>query len=202
MSNIIVLHGTPGSGKTTHASKFKELYPTEVEHISIGNRLRSIQSGGVKSRFKSNIDKQAETLAQSAPINHEIVNGVIFEFIEQCPSIASILVDGYPRFLDQLPLFFKSMDIQKNNYLGIINLFISKSTCVERLTGRGKRPGEKNVTEDFALWRFNEYQTHTIPTIAQLGTNSNMIDIDAEPSIDVVWAAFFNSAQQLFFTHK
>lgn len=202
MSNIIVLHGTPGSGKTTHASKFKELYSPEVEHISIGNRLRSIRLGEVQSKFKRDIDKQAETLAQSAPLNHEIVNGVVFEFIEQCPSIASILVDGYPRFLDQLPLFFASMSEQNNTYLGIINLFISRSTCVDRLTGRGKRPGEKHVTEDFALWRFNEYQTHTIPTIAQLGTNVRTININAEPSLEVVWATFHDSAHQLAFKHN
>ena len=202
MSNIIVLHGTPGSGKTTHASKFKELYSPEVEHISIGNRLRSIRLGEVTSRFKRDIDRQAETLAQSAPLNHEIVNGVVFEFIEQCPSIASIFVDGYPRFLDQLPLFFASMGDQSNTYLGIINLFISQSTCVDRLTGRGKRPGEKSVTEEFATWRFNEYQAHTVPTIARLGANTSMINIDAEPPLDVVWATFHDSARQLAFNHN
>lgn len=201
MSNIILLHGTPGSGKTTHASKFKELYFPEIEHISIGNRLRSIRLGEIPSRFKQDIDIQAETLAQSAPLNHEIVNGVVFEFIEQCPSIASIFVDGYPRFLDQLPLFFASMGDQSNTYLGIIKLFISQATCVDRLTGRAKRPGEKSVTEEFALWRFNEYQTHTIPTIARLGTNVSMINIDAEPPLDVVWATFHDRALQLAFNH-
>ena len=202
MSNIIVLHGTPGSGKTTHASKFKELYSGGVEHISIGNRLRSIRLGEVKSRYKSNIDRQTETLAQSAPLNHEIVNGVVFEFIEKCPATTYVFVDGYPRFLEQLPLFFESMSQQNNNYLGIISLFISQLTCVDRLTGRKKRPGEKQVTDEFALWRFNEYQTHTIPTIARLGANSTAIDIDAEPPIDVVWANFHDSAQRLIFNHS
>lgn len=202
MSNIIVLHGTPGSGKTTHASKFKELYSGGVEHISIGNRLRSIRLGEVKSRYKRDIDKQAETLAQSAPLNHEIVNGVVFEFVEQCPSMISIFVDGYPRFLDQLPLFFESMSQQSNNYLGIISLFISESTCVDRLTGRGKRPGEKQVTDEFALWRFNEYQTHTVPTIARLSDSTTAININAEPPIDVVWANFHDSAQRLILNHS
>lgn len=202
MTKIVVLHGTPGSGKTTHASKFKELYPTEIEHISIGDRLRSIRSGEANSAFKQDIDRQAETLAQSAPLDHEIVNGVIFEFIKECPSIACVLIDGYPRFIEQLPSFFKSLDLENSSYLGIISLFISEATCINRLTNRGCRPGEKQVDKDFALWRFDEYQTHTVPTIAQLRINTSTININAEPAVNVVWTTFHDNARQLIHNQK
>lgn len=199
MSKIVVVHGTPGSGKTTHASKFKETYPNSVEHISIGNRLRDIKLGIIKSTFKRDVDQQAETLAQSAPLKHEVVNGVVFEFIQECPSTTIVFVDGYPRFLEQLPLFFESLKSTNNEYIGIINLFISKDTCVERLTKRGTRGGEKQVDPSFAIWRFNEYHTHTVPTIVKLRENSSTSNVNAEYSLPVVWENFHSVAYQLIF---
>ncbi len=200
MSKIVVVHGTPGSGKTTHAHRLKEHWSQGLEHISIGNQLRSIRMGEVDSHFKKDIDHQADVLAQSAPLNHEVVNGVIFEFIENCPSAGYVLIDGYPRFLDQLPLFYNSLTLGGHGYIGLIHLQISLETCISRLTkSRGTRSGEKDVDEDFATWRFNEYQDHTIPTIALLGRNVPIISIDAEPPMDKVWEMFFREMQSLTF---
>lgn len=202
MSEIVVLHGTPGSGKTTNAQRFKEIYPNEIEHISIGNRLRSIRQGEVESRFKKDVDEQAEILSQSKPLDHEIVNGIVFEFIEQCPSMGAVLIDGYPRFVEQLQLFFNSLELEKHLYLGVILLSISEETCVSRLTKRGARSVERDVDVDFAARRFNGYLTHTLPTIALLAINSELIKIDAEPPIEDVWGVFYKAATDLIFNRE
>lgn len=80
-----------------------------------------------------------------------------------------------------------------------MHLDISAETSLSRLTGRGERPGEKIVTKEFALWRYQEYQTHTIPTIATLGTSYPVVKIDAEPQMDMIWVTFSKSLQQLLF---
>lgn len=199
MSKIVILHGTPGSGKTTHARRLKELWPAELEHISIGDHLRSIRNGKVVSKYKEDIDAQTELLAQSAPLNHEIVNGVVFEFIAQCPTVGYVLLDGFPRFIEQLPLFYDSMTSEHHDYLGIIHLRISQTTCVSRLMHRGTRSGEKAVDKDFATWRFNEYQNNFLPAIALLGMNTTAVNIDAEPPIDVVWKTFYSRMYDFVF---
>lgn len=48
MSKIAIIHGAPGSGKTIHSGKFKELC-LGVEHLSIGDQLRAIKTGKVSS---------------------------------------------------------------------------------------------------------------------------------------------------------
>lgn len=199
MSEIVILHGAPGSGKTTHAEKFVKQYPDRVFHISIGNHLRSIRLGKTTSRFKKDIEKQADLLSQSIALNHEVVNGVVFEFIEQCPSLATVLIDGFPRFLEQLPFFYKSIESQNHLYLGLVLLRISAQTSLFRLTHRGTRPGEKEVEESFAKWRFEEYQKKILPTIAALTTEKKLIEIDADQAEDDVWNAFNQTVSSLIF---
>lgn len=198
MSKIAIIHGTPGSGKTTHCGKFKELCP-EVEHLSIGDQLRAIKTGKVSSHYQEKILKQQEILAKSAPLDHEVVNGVVFEFIRQCPAIRFFLIDGYPRFIDQLSIFYKSLEGGGHHCVGVIHLEVSAETSLSRLTGRGERPGEEKVTEEFALWRYQEYQTYTIPTIATLNKSYPVVKIDAEPNMTLVWSAFSNCLQNFLF---
>ncbi len=197
MPETIVVHGAPGSGKTTHGEKLAQLEPEKVFHVSIGNRLRSILLGEVDSQFKTEIDRQAAILAESKPLEHEVVNGVIFEFIDQCPTSSVVLVDGYPRFIEQLGLFFDSIKLGEHLHLGTIFLNISKQISLERLLNRGARDGEKQVEEGFASWRFDEYQNKTIPTIALLGELGKLIEVNAEQTVDDVWQNFYDAVDSL-----
>jgi len=200
MTEIIVLHGAPGSGKTTLAQKFTEMHPNDVSHISIGNHLRMIRTREVESNFKENIDAQADALAQSEPLDHQVVTSVVFEFIQQCPSMATVLIDGFPRFVEQLPLFWQSIELGNHLCLGLILLNITESTCISRLTNRGARRGEREVNTDFAQWRFQEYEKQTFPTIATLGAIAKLIEINAEQLQEEVWTDFNQSMLNLINT--
>ena len=82
MAEIIVVHGTPGAGKSTHARRLAQLSFNEhqIAHIPAGDRLRDIRTGRVESRFSSQVG-QAGIL-----LDHRIVNGIVYEAISQFPS--------------------------------------------------------------------------------------------------------------------
>lgn len=58
-TNIVLLQGYPGSGKSTIAEKlsnaiFNGQY-SAISHFSIGSHLRKIANGTVDSRFKKDV---------------------------------------------------------------------------------------------------------------------------------------------------
>lgn len=142
MAEIIIIHGTPGSGKSTHSEKLTQFsyggFP--IFHISVGNRLRDIRTGNKDSKFSSEINNPYAP----ALLDHRIVNNIIFEYIEECPADSIVLVDGYPRFVDAIDIFMDSIKGDNHTLLGCINLSISLETCMSRLSVRGGKKRRKN----------------------------------------------------------
>lgn len=123
MAEIIVVHGPPGSGKTIHSERLTQFSFSDhpIFHISAGNRLREIRTRSVDSRFSAEVnDPNAHAL-----LDHRIVNGIIFEYISDCPADSIVLVDGYPRFADAIDVFMKAVKEGSHTLLGCINLNIS-----------------------------------------------------------------------------
>ncbi len=111
-------------------------------------------------------------------------------------------MDGYPRFVDQLQYFFRSLELEDHLLLGVLLLSISEDTSISRLTKRGARAGERSVDESFASLRFNEYLDNTLPTIALLGINSELVEINAELSEEEVWDVFYQATSNLIFNQE
>ena len=196
MAKIVVIHGTPGAGKTTHSERLVKLsradYP--VFHISAGNRLRDIRTGVIQSTFGLEINNP------SAPalLDHRIVNGVIFEYIEQHTRNSIVLVDGYPRFVDAIEPFIEAIKTGGHELLGCLNLSISLETCMARLSGRGVRRGERiGVDIDSVERRYFEHSTYTIEAVKALKEITRVIDIDAESHQEIVWESYLLAFQEL-----
>ncbi|MFH1967201.1 MAG: hypothetical protein ABIJ03_01720 [Patescibacteria group bacterium] len=62
---------------------------------------------------------------------------------------------------------------------------------------RNARVGERKVDEDFAEWRYCQYQLYTMPAIALLGANRKVAEINAELTINEVWNMFLNGFNSL-----
>lgn len=197
MTNIIVIHGPPGSGKTTLGARFKEQFGAGVEHVSIGDYLRLILAGKKHSSFKKEIDAQIAILAESKPLPHEIVNGVIFEFIRTCPTASYVLIDGYPRHFPQLEMFIASIIAESHTYLGEIYLELSRESSMTRILGRLPRVGEKVVTMDFVEWRLNEYEEKTAPIVKNLQQHGEAVSMNAEAPPDAVYSVFSNEVVRI-----
>lgn len=102
MSEIVVVHGYVGSGKSTQCSRLASdgLNEVTVQHISAGNRLRGIRIGSESSGFSRYINAPDAP----SPLPDWVVEGTIFEAISN-DNNSLALVDGYPRLLRLLNLF-------------------------------------------------------------------------------------------------
>lgn len=191
MAEIIVVHGTPGAGKSTHSERLANYSVNErsVFHISAGNRLRDIRTGIVESAYGDVIN------SPDAPsmLDHKIVNGVIFEFVLQCPENSVMLVDGYPRFPDATGVFLEAIKEGNHTLLGCINLNISLETSIERLSGRGVRSGERikgGSSVEFVEKRYADHLKYTNEAVHALGEAATVININAELDLNTVWEAY------------
>lgn len=188
MAEIIVVHGPPGSGKSIHSERMaaEGLSGRPVDHVSAGDRLRAIRTGKIASAYSDVVDPVP---GQRILLDHAIMTGVIFEYINQNP-YSMTLVDGYPRFTEAVDGFIEATRVNNHSLLGCVNLEISKRVCLDRILGRGTRPGEVNVSTTLAEKRYQEHLDFTLPAIAALGRVTEVVNVDAELPMEVVWGSF------------
>jgi len=197
MADIIIIHGVPGAGKSTHSRKLTQYSINErpIFHISAGELLRAIRTGEINSTFSN----QVNSPEAPSPLDHELVNNIIFERICSYPPNSIVLVDGYPSFPDAVDPFMETIREGNHNLLGCLHLKISIETSISRLTIRGVRKGERfiDITPHVAEKRYREYLTHTIAAIKTLGKMVPVVNIDTESNQQVVWESFVKGVNEL-----
>jgi len=197
MAGIIVVHGAPGAGKTTQSRKLSTylIEGRQIRHISAGERLRAIRNGEFQSKYGIEVNSPNAP----DPLDHQLVNKVIFESIALCPPDSIILVDGYPCFIEAVGPFLEALREDNHLFLGCLNLQISQETSIIRLSARGIRQGERviEINENVSERRYREHMLHTPKTIGKLGEMAPIININAELSREEVWQSFNDAFEKL-----
>jgi adenylate kinase len=122
----IILLGAPGSGKGTQAQKLHELLNYEV--ITASSVLRAYQKSGCELGKRIRSDMDAGIL-----VSDDIVWQVIKKDIsEQSAKHQKILIDGFPRSLNQLDMLNQG----DHDYDGLIYLNVHMDVVVDRVCGR------------------------------------------------------------------
>ena len=190
MSDIIIIHGYTGAGKTACSKRLAKLSPGSkpIEHLSIGDHLRDIRTGVVSSKFAHIINNHNTLL----PPDPSLINNLIFDLIS--PEDNSItLLDGYPRYKDTIDIFLKAIKDHQHRLLGCLSLDLSFNTCVSRQINRGVRHGE-NIDfidhESFAKERYDRHAKITLDAIDELSKTTPTIHLDAETDLDTLSQEF------------
>jgi adenylate kinase len=194
----IILLGAPGSGKGTQAQKLHELLNYEV--ITASSVLRAYQKSGCELGKRIRSDMDAGIL-----VSDDIVWQVIKKDIsEQSAKHQKILIDGFPRSLNQLDMLNQG----DHDYDGLIYLNVHMDVVVAppKVADRDDITGEPLVhraddTEAVVKKRLVTYHDKTLPIVhavkqqiaAGKGRIKQLIDIDANQSIADVTKALIQA---------
>jgi adenylate kinase len=130
---IIILFGSPGSGKGTQA-KLLGHSCLRVPHVSTGDMLRSHISAG------DQIGAKAEGLIKAGKlVSDEVVNQLVEQRLDGPDCVNGLILDGYPRTLNQAGVLLKML-ASRGFRPAVIHLMVDYEKIVARLSGRRQCP--------------------------------------------------------------
>ena len=155
MKKLFLIIGAPGSGKTTDAEIIAKNNSDTIVHYSTGDLLRAEIASG------SELGKTIESFTSKGNlVPLEIVIDTIVSAIKNSPKDI-ILIDGYPRSVEQMEALDKILQKEKDiELVSVIEVEVSEEVAKERVLGRAR--GADDNEEVF----FNRMKVYTKPLAA------------------------------------
>lgn len=139
MKKLFLIIGAPGSGKTTDAEIIAERNSDVIKHYSAGDMFRAeVASGSERGKvIDSYISK-----GNIVPI--DIAIETIVGAIKKAPTDV-IVIDGYPRSLEQMEALDKYLLNEKNvKLVNVIEVEVSEEVARDRVLGRARGADDNN----------------------------------------------------------
>lgn len=174
MKNLFLIIGAPGSGKTTDASIIAEKNDNIV-HYSTGDMLRE------EVASSSDLGKEIDSyISKGALVPLEIIVNTIVSAINNAP-VANVLIDGYPRSVEQMTAFDALVSKEENIALAsVIEVRVSEEVAKERILGRAAdaKPGEERSDDSIEVF-FDRMKIYTDPLaeIQTFYTKKNLLEV-------------------------
>lgn len=204
--NILIM-GAAGSGKGTMSQLIVDKYG--LKHISTGDMFRA----AIKNQTE--LGQQAKVfMDQGKLVPDELTIGIMEERLKEKDTDNGILIDGFPRTLNQAYALDDLMKRVNKPLSAIINLKVGIDTLGPRITGRrvckdcgaiyhidnspsnvegvcdicgGELVHRVDDTMERLKTRLQEHETLTQPVLDYYHKLGLVLDIDAARSIDEVW---------------
>lgn len=177
MKKLFFVIGAPGSGKTTDASIIANKNDN-ITHYSTGDLLREevARASDLGILIDSFISK-----GDLVPLN--IVIDTIISAIKRSPT-AIIIIDGYPRSIEQMIEFDKVLKNNKDISLkAVIEIRVSLDTAKERVLGRARGDDDNEIVFNNRMKVYNKPLKDIIKFYDDI--NLHFI-IDGERSIETI----------------
>ncbi len=176
----IVIFGPPGAGKGTQAQKIAQAYG--ITHIATGDIFRrEIRSG-------SSLGEQIKALVESGRlVPDELTVEVLRSALEQQPTAAGFLFDGFPRTNAQAEALDRLLASMGKKVDVVIALDVPQEELVKRLLQRARQQGRADDNEAVIRRRFEEYQRKTAPVQDYYAQQGKLQHIPGVGTIDEVF---------------
>lgn len=176
---IIIIFGPPGVGKGTQAKLLSE--KLDMLNFSIGDKLRK------EIELKTPLGEEIkETLSKGDLISDEIVLKIAEKFIVDNRN-KNIILDGFPRTVNQAERLTNIFESQKIQDIKIITLTSEKQELIKRLLKRAKIQGRSDDNEQTIKNRLNIYELETKPILNYYKkTNYKLLNVDGMGDINSI----------------
>jgi len=187
MKKLFLIIGAPGSGKTTDASIIAEKHADSIVHYSTGDMLREEVGSG--SQLGQTIESY---ISKGALVPLEIIVNTIVSAINNAP-VDTILIDGYPRSVEQMTAFDDIVAKEDNiDLTSVIEVRVSQDVAKERILGRAAdaAPGEERSDDSVEVF-FDRMKIYTDPLaqIQEFYTAKSLLHvIDGERALEPIVA--------------
>lgn len=171
MSNsprTVLLTGPPGAGKGTQSSLMAERHGWYV--FSVGQLLRDTAPPHIKAKI------DAGTLLPK----DEVISLVVGEIKDKTQLV---LVDGFPRRLDQIEAFDEIVCQQEVGDYSVVLISVDRDESWQRVMARGRNDDSRSAWEH----RWNEYYEHTQPAIEWCKKQGKLLEVDGSGSVEEVY---------------
>ena len=192
----LIIFGPPGVGKGTLSDMLSNKY--NIPHISTGDIFRN--------EIKSGNSELIQYVEKGLLVPDMVVNKVVEKTLKQEVSKNGLILDGYPRTIDQAEFLDNVLWKLSKKIDLILNLITSEDKIIERLTARrncGKcgalynlvtmKPKKKDICDkcgsplvkrkddepETVRKRIQVYQEETAPLIEHYKKKKMLVGIDA-----------------------
>mgnify|MGYP001950125885 CR=1 FL=1 len=183
MKKLFLIIGAPGSGKTTDASIIAGRHTESIVHYSTGDMLR--EEVASKSELGKTIDGY---ITQGDLVPLDIIMDTIMTAIKNAPADV-ILIDGYPRSVEQMQALDEMLEKQKEiELVSVIEVRVSEYVAKERILGRAAE-AEVVRSDDSVEVFFDRMKIYTTPLeeIQTFYINKDLLEIiDGERTLDLI----------------
>lgn len=203
----LVLLGPPGAGKGTQAASIVSKY--HIPHISTGDIFRKNVKEGTElgKKAKAYMDK-------GELVPDEVVVAIVEDRLKENDCANGFLLDGFPRTVNQAEKLDDVLNKMGVSIDKVININVKKETLVGRAIGRrvckacgatyhvafkptkeegicdacgGETYQRDDDAEATVSKRIEVYLNETQPLIEYYSNKQNLVTIDGEQDIDIVF---------------
>ena len=126
---VIIMLGAPGTGKGTVASILKE--ELQIPQVSTGDIFRKNMKEGTE------LGKLAESyISKGNLVPDEVTNGIVESRLDDSDVQNGIILDGYPRTINQAEELDKMLEKRGKKVDLVINLTTPEEEIIERIVNR------------------------------------------------------------------
>jgi adenylate kinase family enzyme len=174
---VFFMLGNAGTGKGTQCARLAQRFG--LDHVSAGDLLRAEAASG-----SARGERIAEIMREGRIVPSEITMELLKKAVCTATGAPGILVDGFPRKLDQAAQFVEEV----SSFEFAVWLDCETEELVRRLRSRGVSSGRDDDNMESIMKRFRTFDETCRPVINEYMAERKAFRIDAAQTEEQVFA--------------